>query len=933
MSRTWPAQSTGSTDEYETDNYSWPSDDSSYDDANDNGFYGGAASSGSRIGGGAAAARTKGSGTKSSGGSGSGSRGGANNNLARAGSGSASSSKATSSNSNAKRGGASTRKNPGTKSRDGDSDIELLSSDDDDSVVLPSSPKKRRGSTRKAAAKAKKRIIDDSDDEYETDEEVVEKGKKSGGSGSGSRGESRRSSRGGCGRRALRNINDNKSNAKGGKGKSNDSDYEDEEVEEDEDEEYIDDAESRLSWSPSKNKRRKVQSKDSDLSDGFDSSSDDSFDLGRNRSKALAKRRRKALNQGFSSSDEDSSSEDDGDSKPKSKRKAPPSKASSARAAKPKSYLSSSSDSDSDDDVPSGKRKGPPAKSKPAKASKPSSIDSDSDSSIEFLATSPPPRKSPRRKTQSPAKKPSRRSLRRSTSRGSRKSPPESIMHYDPSVRAATTKALEESRKAREALRAAQKYHAKEVELPDVEEAEPPMSGAAHGSGGGGGARRAASVELVDVDSPVASQKVPPAATSYSGPTIRLTLRYQHPSNNKECKSIVKIKMDQPLTHLQEEFKLQQDGKCEISVANFDGDKLDWVRTPNNYEMEDEDLVDVVVKLGSPRGSGRAGGGASQASDVYTIHVRPKGQAANSHTFKIKKMDPLSKLVTVYCQQHHFSEVRLEYNGRGLDPTKSLYEEGLPSVAHLDAVVMGETGVGGAAAGSGGGGGRPIQVKFRINGKSTSIETISVPFKSQFRSAMASFAEKRQVTVAQCKFIFDGEDLRPMDTPEGLDLEGGEIVDVVMPEKPAGNPVSSASVAAKKPSAVRAAVESTNNSNSRARTSPRRARTSPPRARTSPRRATASPPANAPPAKISVKTNRNRNKAPKQKTWKLVDTDTLSKLKEDYVKLYKSKGCRSVKFYFENQLLQDVTKTFRELGIGEGDMMYAMENGKVYKPV
>ena len=75
------------------------------------------------------------------------------------------------------------------------------------------------------------------------------------------------------------------------------------------------------------------------------------------------------------------------------------------------------------------------------------------------------------------------------------------------------------------------------------------------------------------------------------------------------------------------------------------------------------------------------------------------------------------------------------------------------------------------------------------------------------------------------------------------------------------------------------------------------------------------------------------NKNPRQKTWKVQNTDAISELKVEYMKYYKSKKCKSVKFYFKDTLIQDEAKSFRELGVGGDDIIYAMENGKAYVPV
>ena len=75
-------------------------------------------------------------------------------------------------------------------------------------------------------------------------------------------------------------------------------------------------------------------------------------------------------------------------------------------------------------------------------------------------------------------------------------------------------------------------------------------------------------------------------------------------------------------------------------------------------------------------------------------------------------------------------------------------------------------------------GGRAIQLKFRVNGIAKDVHTITVPLKGQLQPAMAAFAKNRRCALADCKFIFDGEVLPGTATPESLDLEGGEIIDV-----------------------------------------------------------------------------------------------------------------------------------------------------------
>jgi hypothetical protein len=87
---------------------------------------------------------------------------------------------------------------------------------------------------------------------------------------------------------------------------------------------------------------------------------------------------------------------------------------------------------------------------------------------------------------------------------------------------------------------------------------------------------------------------IPPVQTtvSYTGATIQLKLQYTHPITNKNSKMSIKIKMDQPLKHLVDEFTSKQP-TLRITSMKFDGDKLDMTKTPNNFDMDDDDMVDA----------------------------------------------------------------------------------------------------------------------------------------------------------------------------------------------------------------------------------------------------------------------------------------------------------------------------------------------------
>jgi len=641
-------------------------------------------------------------------------------------------------------------------------------------------------------------------------------------------------------------------------------------------------------------KRASSYNSDSFASDDNGSDDDDSDDLGlglgsNKQSRAASDRKRAALMKMYSSSSDDSD-EDSSDDVPFSakKRKQNSNNNNKKPAAKKPSLTrknamamydsSSSDDSDSDCmDVTTStstrsKRQPTTATAAAAKAKAKAStaaIDCMSSDSDEDIIEIPPQRKSTR---STRATNPRAKTADKTDEGG---------MQHDPSVRANSNATLEAAKRARAALLQSQGYHAEDVNLPSLPSQVVVPTVASRAS--------PAVLDLCSNDyehtslSTSASRTVTTPTVSYSGPTITIYLRYKDTSN-KESKVSFKIKMDQPLQYLIDQF---QRGK--ITKMVFDGQNLNFTKTPSFYDMDDEDLVDVIVVPNNNMSSTAAAKAPPAREEKVVIHVRGAAGSSRNETYEMKKSDPLKKMVDDYCRKNRLSTVTLEYGGRKLDVLKSCSQLNIANNAYLDAIVAG---------------GPSINLIFRVNGKSNETERIAVRLKESFQPVFETFAQRRNVSsVSQCKFVFDGETLRPSTTPEHLDLEGDEIIDVMVTE--AARPAHAA---------VSAAIQSTARAAATAVSASTTTTTSPP-------------------VMITIETNRNQNKNPRQKKWKLHDTSLVTKLKTDYTKYYKSKGCKRVKFYIRNQLITNESQSLRELGIRNGDMVYAIENGRAYKPM
>ena len=166
-------------------------------------------------------------------------------------------------------------------------------------------------------------------------------------------------------------------------------------------------------------------------------------------------------------------------------------------------------------------------------------------------------------------------------------------IEHDPSVRAESHAALEKGRRARDRLKAAQQYKAKEVGLPPP---SPPPTASLYPSSSQNAAPVKQAVTAVKQTATAAKQPVA-TTVSYTGPTIQLTLQYSHPMTNKNSKSNIKIKMDQPLQHIMDTQLNVGNSILRITNVTFDGEKINMTKTPSFYDMEDSDLVDAVVMV------------------------------------------------------------------------------------------------------------------------------------------------------------------------------------------------------------------------------------------------------------------------------------------------------------------------------------------------
>lgn len=521
-----------------------------------------------------------------------------------------------------------------------------------------------------------------------------------------------------------------------------------------------------------------------------------------------------------------------------------------------------------------------------------------------------------------------------------------------------TVDALTEARQAMKALQEAQKYRAEDVsfELDKGDESdivcvdEPATESSLGATSAGVAFGSTATGALGGIQASISEAP--------SGMLIRLNVRVvvlagkNKDLNGKKvmCKIRTGEKLQQLVDQLSKSCPHLVTGSSDVKLS-FDGETLNLAKTPASFDMEDEDLVDALVP--SSNASGKVSASTSQKPSVQgipaasesrvKIRTRIKGgDPRKTNYYSLRKTDPLHKLIGAYETQHRKSSevlsscsVYLEYNGRKLKPSSTPEDEGIIDNTLLEInddverkLQLQRVSRAGASSPQPG----QIVVKCRINGNEKTMQTYAILPTDQFGVVINEFCSRNGWNNTDCTFEFDGEQLKTNQTPMQLDLEGDEIIEVIVSESVLASSCAAPSTDSSNvpsnpaPSSRPRSARSTRSSSSsilNSLPSPSVGRSS--RRNASQRSATASSTASQ--TIIAIQVVRN-NVSNKKKKFKLYSTDTLEKLNAGYKQYYKKKGCKRVAFYVDGTKVNDKNVTLASLGLRDMSVIVAMENGK-----
>ena len=70
-----------------------------------------------------------------------------------------------------------------------------------------------------------------------------------------------------------------------------------------------------------------------------------------------------------------------------------------------------------------------------------------------------------------------------------------------------------------------------------------------------------------------------------------------------------------------------------------------------------------------------------------------------------------------------------------------------------------------------------IEIKFRTKDRKSEVKLV-IGLAERFSVVMKQYADQRGADLKSLRFVFDGEIVSPNETPEDLELEGDECIDV-----------------------------------------------------------------------------------------------------------------------------------------------------------
>eukprot|EP00544_Gedaniella_sp_CCMP2646_P005156 CAMPEP_0202493824 /NCGR_PEP_ID=MMETSP1361-20130828/10008_1 /ASSEMBLY_ACC=CAM_ASM_000849 /TAXON_ID=210615 /ORGANISM="Staurosira complex sp., Strain CCMP2646" /LENGTH=390 /DNA_ID=CAMNT_0049124177 /DNA_START=122 /DNA_END=1294 /DNA_ORIENTATION=- len=215
-----------------------------------------------------------------------------------------------------------------------------------------------------------------------------------------------------------------------------------------------------------------------------------------------------------------------------------------------------------------------------------------------------------------------------------------------------------QARNARFKLLQAQQYHAEDCYVPEL---PPPAT--------------TTIVETIEVD----TRRILSKPTRQNlGPPLPLVLRTTQIINGKRSSAAttetINIREMEPIQHLMENYQSKHNiVPAESSVKfSFDGQRMDLLKTPKDYDLEANDIIEVLVT--TLRTSGTSDGNTSSTVDYgpplrFNMRTLDEHGKLSNEFLSIRMNEPLEHLLNKYTKKLNITErqVIFKFDGERMD--------------------------------------------------------------------------------------------------------------------------------------------------------------------------------------------------------------------------------------------------------------------------
>merc|ERR1712146_262410 len=216
----------------------------------------------------------------------------------------------------------------------------------------------------------------------------------------------------------------------------------------------------------------------------------------------------------------------------------------------------------------------------------------------------------------------------------------------------------------------------------------------------------------------------------------------------------------------------------------FDGAFISPDQTPADFEMEDDDVVDCML---SQIGGMSDGVKPEEGAKGEAITIKVKDQQGEETHFKIKTTTKFHKVFNAYSQRKGVdpASIRFAFDGQHINPEQTPADIDMEDEDVIDCMLQQLGGMSDGVKPEEGAKGEAITIKVKDqNGEETHFK---IKTTTKFHKVLNAYSQRKGVDAASIRFTFDGQRIRPEQTPAEYEMEDEDVIDCMLEQLGGGS--------------------------------------------------------------------------------------------------------------------------------------------------